>query len=498
MAILNASNNTTDSIIPMDEDQGDQIRVSLVLVPGVNDPSLEVPSNPIAVPPNLRRRGLSAVVNHLLGRKVDSDESGSNEDESDDDDSDDEDKPPSIAFDFLVNNKLLRMGIESAARSYGLSMEEAIKIKYFPAASAPEGSGTSEDLPDWVSAMSYSSAFGSGAIITGGYDGVLRVFSSDGCEEMASMSAHAGPVKCLSSLTRNDAARDVIVATGSIDQTLVTHTLSSSGDDNAAFALHGVYSGGHLNSIESVALLRSSAGGALMASGDWDGGMCLWNVANNNNNNNNNNNDDEAQLDKKKKKRRTDSPSVVESSESIVQEVQPTSSWKAHASNISGICWGEHGDGKNIITSSWDHSLKVWDTERLDCILALNGSRVVSALGRCSNSDIVATGHPDCTLRLWDMRTGKGTDTSNKVSESTLKPSHKAWVSALEWSPTEPHVLATNSHDGTIKMWDIRSSLPLHTIRAHEKGQKGFCLSFGNKSLFTGGSDCVVKKFSCS
>ena len=74
--------------------------------------------------------------------------------------------------------------------------------------------------------------------------------------------------------------------------------------------------------------------------------------------------------------------------------------------------------------------------------------------------------------------------------------SHKSWVSAIQWSPTDPFVLATTSHDGTLKVWDIRSSLPLHTVRATtNKGDKSLCLAFGDGFIYSGGSDCVVKKF---
>ena len=79
---------------------------------------------------------------------------------------------------------------------------------------------------------------------------------------------------------------------------------------------------------------------------------------------------------------------------------------------------------------------------------------------------------------------------------SLLFYSHKSWVSAIQWSPTDPFVLATTSHDGTLKVWDIRSSLPLHTVRATtNKGDKSLCLAFGDGFIYGGGSDCVVKKF---
>lgn len=76
--------------------------------------------------------------------------------------------------------------------------------------------------------------------------------------------------------------------------------------------------------------------------------------------------------------------------------------------------------------------------------------------------------------------------------------SHKSWVSDVQWSPSDPFVLATTSHDGTLKVWDIRSSLPLHTVRAvATKGDKALCLAFGHGIIYSGGSDCVVKQFAC-
>merc|ERR1712003_419409 len=93
---------------------------------------------------------------------------------------------------------------------------------------------------------------------------------------------------------------------------------------------------------------------------------------------------------------------------------------------------------------------------------------------------------------------GKGSGSSSTGIDKSLRQSHKSWVSGVRWSPTDPFVLASTSHDGTLKVWDIRSSIPLHTIRAvNKKGEKALCLAFGDGILYSGGSDCVVKQFAC-
>jgi len=484
------------------DDHGDddspetKIRVSFILAAGVRKDrdTLELPTDPIAVPASIRKKGLSAVVNHLLDRAVEQKDGES--DSNDDDDDDDEGKLPAIPFDFLLNDKLLRMGLESAARKEGLSLEHALELHYFPARLPPKMESESEALPDWISTMDYTFNASSGDILfTGGCDGMIRAFSPGSVknkfQQMNAIAAHTGPIKCLSSTLDGD--QRVLVATGSMDQTLVTHTYDCDGN---SLSLHAVYSGGHSNSISSVTLSKpGSSDQKVMASADWDGGLAIWKVPNLENAS-----IDEEATESSKKRQKNNADTSSSPKEISIIEVKPIRSIKAHASNISGMSWSSSDSSPSkLITGSWDHSLKVWDIERADCILALNGSRVVTAISRSFNSDVVATAHPDCAVRLWDMRTnGVGDKQSSQISDRTLRQSHKSWVSDVKWSPTDPFVMATTGHDGTLKVWDIRSSLPLHTVRAvSKKGEKALCLAFGDGIIYSGGSDCVVKQFAC-
>uniref|UniRef100_A0A7S2EM97 Ribosome biogenesis protein WDR12 homolog n=1 Tax=Trieres chinensis TaxID=1514140 RepID=A0A7S2EM97_TRICV len=357
---------------------------------------------------------------------------------------------------------------------------------------------------------------------TGGADGSIRAFVAAGTDggfgPSALAMAHSGPVKCLSSVASiGGGASPLLVASGSMDQTLLTHALVESDDDDDGVSKkglelrpHAFYAGGHFASLSSVEMTRvgGSDGNAttMMASGDWDGGLCLWRVPDASIIGEDNEEEEEAAEGRSKKRRGAKSSSSSSSSAAASRrEVEPLSTFRAHNSSVSGISFS-HSSSTALLTSSWDHSVKVWDLQRLDCVLTLNGSRVVTAMGRCSNSDVVATGHPDCAVRLWDLRVsmsskndkgGSGGKASGTVSDNTLKPSHKAWVSAVQWSPTNPYTLVTSSHDGTVKTWDIRSSLPLHTVRAHPRGEKGLCLAYGDGCVYGGGTDCVVKRFAC-
>jgi ribosome biogenesis protein YTM1 len=73
------------------------------------------------------------------------------------------------------------------------------------------------------------------------------------------------------------------------------------------------------------------------------------------------------------------------------------------------------------------------------------------------------SGHPDHALRLWDVRSGGGAG----ALKSTLT-GHKSWVSSVNWAPNSSFHVASASHDGTVQLWDIRSTKALHVLGTHD------------------------------
>lgn len=52
--------------------------------------------------------------------------------------------------------------------------------------------------------------------------------------------------------------------------------------------------------------------------------------------------------------------------------------------------------------------------------------------------------------------------------------------------------MATASHDGTTKLWDLRTSIPLHTLEGHTN--KVLCAAWAGPALLaTGGADCKLR-----
>lgn len=105
-----------------------------------------------------------------------------------------------------------------------------------------------------------------------------------------------------------------------------------------------------------------------------------------------------------------------------------------------------------------------------------------------TESRIVATGHSDGAVRLWDPR---GTGTTALMVESVVRlslRSHTNWVTGLKWSVGSSMHLCTGSYDGSVKVWDIRSTTPLYSLGSGD--EKVFGVDWRNGILASGGEDC--------
>lgn len=98
-------------------------------------------------------------------------------------------------------------------------------------------------------------------------------------------------------------------------------------------------------------------------------------------------------------------------------------------------------------------------------------------------------------LRLWDSRTRAGEALNIKAY-----PSHSGWVTCLAWNPELPHLLASGSHDQSVKLWDLRTTVPLGTLTASRDkvlavGWVGGVEGKSAQQLVSGGADCQLQLY---
>ncbi|KAI8606838.1 WD40-repeat-containing domain protein, partial [Chytriomyces sp. MP71] len=165
----------------------------------------------------------------------------------------------------------------------------------------------------------------------------------------------------------------------------------------------------------------------------------------------------------------------------------PLASLEAHAGFVSCVAFHGAEDG-TLYSGGADQSVRVWDLETGKNLQNLGCDKPVLALAHSPLSHLLATGHTDATVRLWDPRAGATALVQRRLV------SHKGWVPSVCWSDKSAYALASGGYDGTVKVWDVRSSTPLHTLRAEgEKEGKVLGVCWEEGVLLSGGEEGKVR-----
>ncbi|KAL6961191.1 WD repeat-containing protein 12 [Sarracenia purpurea var. burkii] len=403
-------------------------------------PPFKVPSNSIAIPSNLTRMGLSAVVNNLL-------EAGNNDWKSE-------------PFDFLINGELVRMSLEEFLLAKGISAEKILEIEYIKAV-VPRSEEEPSLHDDWVSAVDGSNP---GFILTGCYDGLGRIWKTAGlCSHV--LEGHSAAVTSVSIVKPKgmESTTDVLVATASKDRTLRLwkFDVKESKDYPSKIRAYKIMRG-HNSSVQSVAAQPS---GDMVCSGSWDSRINLWRT---------NELDKEGHLVSIKKRK------MDNEDEESQSEGEAVSTFVGHTQCVSTVVWPEN---ETVYSASWDHTIRRWDVETGKDSLNMFCGKVINCLDVGGESSaLIAAGGSDPTLRIWDPR-----------KPGTLAPifqfsSHTSWISACKWHNKSWFHLVSASYDGKVMLWDLRTAWPLAVLDSHK--DKVLCADWWKgDSVISGGVD---------
>ena len=132
-----------------------------------------------------------------------------------------------------------------------------------------------------------------------------------------------------------------------------------------------------------------------------------------------------------------------------------------HASAIAHVQWYPVDTGV-FVSYSADGCLLLWDTNRMEPVLkvtpfaeSLEQEEASATWGSAhwqpqGDHSLVATGSSsDSNVKLVDIRSG---------ASSHQLTGHSRGVTAVQWSPTSPFIVASGSIDKSIRLWDIRKS----------------------------------------
>ncbi len=130
-------------------------------------------------------------------------------------------------------------------------------------------------------------------------------------------------------------------------------------------------------------------------------------------------------------------------------------------------------------------AIDIWQAGELR-YTCLGHEAEITAILISPDSQFIATGSADTTIKIWNLETGKLVCTFGSLL--TWK-AHKAGIASLAFSPIA-QTLASSSSDGTIKLWNLRSRECSQTIKGYANY---LAFSPDGQTLAAGGWDRNIK-----
>lgn len=175
------------------------------------------------------------------------------------------------------------------------------------------------------------------------------------------------------------------------------------------------------------------------------------------------------------------------------------SSRHVHKFSVETVQWYPHDTGM-FVSSSFDKTMKVWDTETLKPAeeFQFEGNVYCHHMSPIARKhSLIAVGTKDPKVQLCDLKSG---------SRIHILQGHRGEVLSVRWSPRYEHILATASADSRVRVWDVRrasgslftldqqngdkSKTSTETVNtAHDGRVNGLCFSHDGLYLLTTGTD---------
>lgn len=74
-----------------------------------------------------------------------------------------------------------------------------------------------------------------------------------------------------------------------------------------------------------------------------------------------------------------------------------------HVGPVTSVIF-DNNSSNTVYSGGWDHSVRMWDVEQQVNVTTKNCEKVVLDIAQSNQSKMIATGHGDKVIRIWDPR----------------------------------------------------------------------------------------------
>jgi len=109
-------------------------------------------------------------------------------------------------------------------------------------------------------------------------------------------------------------------------------------------------------------------------------------------------------------------------------------------------------DEPKILTSSLDNSIRLWDVKEMNQVSVMEAPEhsEISCMTFLINCGLVATGHEDGVVRLWNTEIN-----SSVILKCKDNYKHTNTISCIEAIYKDSEFLLCGSYDGRVSIWEI-------------------------------------------
>ncbi len=156
--------------------------------------------------------------------------------------------------------------------------------------------------------------------------------------------------------------------------------------------------------------------------------------------------------------------------------------WKGHTGEVLSVAISS--DCQRVLTTGADGSIRLWDLESGRCTQTLwDDGKVSRGLESPDESWLVTYTAGGQSLQVWDAGTG---------TRRHLLRGHTAPVQGLGLTG-DGSIAVSAGADGTVRVWDIQTGLLLRTMEGHRGGVASLAVAALERTAVTAGDDRTIR-----